>query len=695
MRLILQVFFCFFGVVIADMNFATEEQKLELILNEDSLKNFEGSEISLEDGLYCPGIEGCPMCCPLGHVRDIAGCFTCECRKNGLFAEDIIVTENEYDSFFMNYGFDDCEAAGEEVPQTDAEVPRRSKRAANKPNHNLWKRAPRSSFVKIPFYVDFMLHKGIKELISDVVSILNAKTCIRLVRRTGEHDFVHFYDGGSRLCASHVGKAGGPQKIYLGERCMHKGTVAHELMHALGFDHEQSRPDRDQYIKIFWSNIRRGMHVNFAKKNKNHWYAYDSNYDVDSVMHYSSKQAGTRKGGPTIKTKDGKWISRKNGFSLNDLLQINRMYNCPKYYENAVRLEMDNNFCADVDKDCESKKHLCTSEDHIEMMKDKCRGTCKFCHIDHFTTEAPVTKKAVETADCRDTLKICKSWAKYNYCEDGRFKVVALTKCPFSCGVCGVTTTTLKTTTTTALTTTTTPRTGCYDVKSNCDTLKRRGYCKLKKYTTYVTYYCKLTCDRCASSTTTTTYKPKAVKTTPKPNSDLTCIDKTKNCKSWAKKGFCKNIKYRTYMLKSCRISCGLCRAPTTLKTTTTTTKTTTPPTTVATTSTTSTQQLSTLSSTSMTPTTQSTAKTELTSTTKRIKETTSKKRTTKPKITSTKPTTTTTKQTTSTTRKPFVKVCKDKLRTCKKYFQRGLCRVGHSRAYFLINCKKSCGVCK
>ena len=33
----------------------------------------------------------------------------------------------------------------------------RSRRAANKPNHKLWKRAPRSSFVKIPFYVDFML----------------------------------------------------------------------------------------------------------------------------------------------------------------------------------------------------------------------------------------------------------------------------------------------------------------------------------------------------------------------------------------------------------------------------------------------------------------------------------------------------------------------------------------------------------
>ena len=36
------------------------------------------------------------------------------------------------------------------------------------------------------------------------------------------------------------------------------GVAAHELYHALGFFHEQSRLDRDDYITVNFANIQQG-----------------------------------------------------------------------------------------------------------------------------------------------------------------------------------------------------------------------------------------------------------------------------------------------------------------------------------------------------------------------------------------------------------------------------------------------------
>lgn len=53
----------------------------------------------------------------------------------------------------------------------------------------------------------------------------------------------------------HVGK----QRLSIGTNCDHIATIEHEFLHALGFWHEQSRADRDDYVEIMWDRITEGI----------------------------------------------------------------------------------------------------------------------------------------------------------------------------------------------------------------------------------------------------------------------------------------------------------------------------------------------------------------------------------------------------------------------------------------------------
>lgn len=45
--------------------------------------------------------------------------------------------------------------------------------------------------------------------------------------------------------------------------CVYTNIVIHELLHAVGFAHEQTRPDRDPYVTINWANVQSGTENNF------------------------------------------------------------------------------------------------------------------------------------------------------------------------------------------------------------------------------------------------------------------------------------------------------------------------------------------------------------------------------------------------------------------------------------------------
>lgn len=66
-------------------------------------------------------------------------------------------------------------------------------------------------------------------------------------------------------CWSYVGRYGGAQIVSLqapddkGPNCLgSEGRAMHELLHALGLFHEQSRADRDKFVKIHLDNVVAG-----------------------------------------------------------------------------------------------------------------------------------------------------------------------------------------------------------------------------------------------------------------------------------------------------------------------------------------------------------------------------------------------------------------------------------------------------
>ncbi|CAF0843490.1 unnamed protein product [Brachionus calyciflorus] len=189
---------------------------------------------------------------------------------------------------------------------------------------------------KIPYtfsnIIEFNLNE--RELIKNALKQLetslaiNGETCLEFIERHNEPDYILFTDNGE--CSSGIGYFPGKNRISLADDCIKTGTVIHEVMHRLGFDHEHSRQDRDNNIHVLINNTSNKENFEMTLNN----YEIDVPYDFHSVIHYNS-DALQNANKPTLISKVPILLSDSNeiyhkreGMTPLDIYKIQRLYKC-------------------------------------------------------------------------------------------------------------------------------------------------------------------------------------------------------------------------------------------------------------------------------------------------------------------------------------------------------------------------------
>ncbi|XP_053317208.1 meprin A subunit alpha [Spea bombifrons] len=251
----------------------------------------------------------------------------------------------------------------------------------------------------IPYILADNLDLNAKGVILKSFEMFRLKSCIDFKPYEGEPAFIHFQKFGG--CWSMVGKLPAGQDLSIGERCDHKAVVEHEILHALGFYHEQSRTDRDDYVEIWWNEITEGLEHNFNKYDDGFITDLNTPYDYESVMHYGPFSFNKNASVPTITAKIPAFnnvIGQRLDLSELDLERLNRMYNCTASHTLLDQCSFEYiNICGMVQgaNDNADWVHQLSvsgsSEDHT--LVGRCRESGYFMHFD--TVSGPVGRTAL------------------------------------------------------------------------------------------------------------------------------------------------------------------------------------------------------------------------------------------------------------------------------------------------------------
>ncbi|KAK9961239.1 hypothetical protein ABG768_009036 [Culter alburnus] len=183
--------------------------------------------------------------------------------------------------------------------------------------------------ITVPYELSVNLSMNYKGIILRAFEQFRLKSCIDFKPRAAEDFYISVES--REGCWSYIGRIfSGGQPLSIGNGCGIKGIVEHEFLHALGFWHEQSRYDRDDYVTIKFENIIKGYESNFDKYSENVTTTQGTPYDYYSVMHYD-KNAFSNGNGSTIITKLPEFqdvIGQRLDISEYDAIELNKLYKC-------------------------------------------------------------------------------------------------------------------------------------------------------------------------------------------------------------------------------------------------------------------------------------------------------------------------------------------------------------------------------
>uniref|UniRef100_A0AC35TKZ0 Metalloendopeptidase n=1 Tax=Rhabditophanes sp. KR3021 TaxID=114890 RepID=A0AC35TKZ0_9BILA len=430
---------------------------------------------------------------------------------------------------------------------------------------------------RIPYTISSQYSSFSRSKIAEAIEEYRKLTCIDFAPKSAaDVDYIHIVpDDG---CYSLVGRVGGKQPVSLGDGCIQKGIIIHELMHSVGFFHEQSRADRDKYIDIKWENVEAGLQDQFEKYDLKMIDHLETRYDYESVMHYAST-AFSKNGKVTIEPKKkGAEIGQRVGFSPLDLYKINKLYNCPQIGKSLFVKP----------KDAEAVAGRSSGEQVVETTTKKAKKLIK-----KGGRKVIVETSATKTTDSVEDEEVDKSDNEKDVLENvdeeeetAYSGTLRSRKGPISGGVSGGNISNKsKNIEGGGNESTEAPELAvesgeiiesneskekkvskeskrlskvkvCEDKRRDCKFLAENEHCESKLSKRFMEENCALSCGICK--------KAKGSSESGGADEDelgekAKCSDSREWCEKWADSGMCTQLMFRDYMQEKCPKSCGLC----------------------------------------------------------------------------------------------------------------------------------------